>query len=190
MFSAHAAYEPLYAFSIGLIVFAVAMLTHANEYLAAFSAGITVASVESRLKDSFNHFGELLAELLKLSTLMIFGSLISPRFLAEIPANGYLFALLALFLARPMALGVALINSELDWRERLVAAWFGPKGFASVLLGLLVLQAGLGRSNQLFHLIALVIAGSILAHSSTDVLVARWFREEEPGVAEGASVGG
>src|SRR4051794_5306489 len=63
-----------------------------------------------------------------------------------------LFAALALLLARPLALGVALINSELDWRERLVAAWFGPKGFASVLLGLLVLQAGLGRSSQLFHL--------------------------------------
>ena len=187
VFSAHAGYEPLYAFSIGLIVLATALLTHANEYLAAFSAGITVASVGPRLRESFHQFGELLAELLKLSTLMVFGSLISPRFLGEIPASGYLFALLALLFARPLALGVALINSELDWREWLVAAWFGPKGFASVLLGLLVLQAGLERSNQLFHLIAVVIAGSILAHSSTDVLVARWFREDEAGVPEVAT---
>ena len=179
LFSTHVEYEPLYALSIGLIVFATAILTHANEYLAAFAAGISVASLEPRLSESFHHFGELLGELLKLSALMIFGSLISPQFLGEIPASGYLFALLALFFARPCALGLALIKSELNWRERLVAAWFGPKGFASVLLGLLVLQAGLERSNQLFHLIAIVIVGSILAHSSTDVLVARWFRNDE-----------
>ncbi len=186
LFSTHVEYEPLYALSIGLIVFAIAILTHANEYLAAFSAGISVASLEPRLSESFHHFGELLGELLKLSALMVFGSLLSPLFLNEISASGYLFAILALFFARPFALGVALIRSELNWHERLVAAWFGPKGFASVLLGLLVLQAGLERSNQLFHLIAIVIVGSILAHSSTDVVVARWFREDEAGVPAAA----
>jgi hypothetical protein len=30
----------------------------------------------------------------------------------------------------------------------------------------------------MFQLIALVVVASILAHSSTDVLVARWFRGE------------
>ncbi len=179
-FSTHAAYEPLYAFSIGLIVFACAMVLGANEYLAAFAGGMTVASVEPRLKQSFHFFGELLGELLKLSTLMIFGSLISPQFLGEISRGGYVFAVLALFVARPAALAIALCRSELGKRERAAAAWFGPKGFASVLMGLLVLQAGLKLSVQLFHLIALVIVGSILAHSSTDVLVSGWFRKEEP----------
>ena len=37
------------------------------------------------------------------------------------------------------------------------------------------------RADGLFHLVALCIAGSIIAHSSTDVLVARWLsgREDE-----------
>jgi NhaP-type Na+/H+ or K+/H+ antiporter len=38
-------YEPLYAFSVGLLVLSVASLTHANEFLAAFAAGVTVATV-------------------------------------------------------------------------------------------------------------------------------------------------
>lgn len=53
--------------------------------------------------------------------------------------------------------------------------WFGPKGFASVVYGLTVLESGIAEADQIFHLVALVIVLSILAHSSTDLLVARQF---------------
>ncbi|MGN6643070.1 MAG: cation:proton antiporter, partial [Verrucomicrobiota bacterium] len=67
-----------------------------------------------------------------------------------------------------------------SWPERFVAAWFGPKGFASVIYAIIVLKTHLPDVEKLFHLIALVIALSIIAHSSTDVPIARWFcREEE-----------
>lgn len=62
-------------------------------------------------------------------------------------------------------------------REFIAAAWFGPKGFASVAYGLLIVASGIDHRSRLFHLVGLVVAGSIVAHSSTDVIVARWFRE-------------
>lgn len=173
-------YEPLFAFSVGLLVFSVASLSHANLYLAGFSAGVAVATVSPRLRDEFHAFGDLLAELLKLAALLAFGALISPRFLTEISLSGYLFAALVLFTVRIAALETALFGSGLEWRERLVAGWFGPKGFASVIYGLLVLQSGIEGANIIYHLTAIVIAGSILLHSTTDVLVARRFRENIP----------
>jgi sodium/hydrogen antiporter len=94
------------------------------------------------------------------------------------------FALLALLVVRPIALGIALFGSGLDWREQAAAAWFGPKGFASVVYGILILKAGIVRGDELFHLLAVVIAGSIIAHSSTDVMVARWFQKAEAEPAE------
>ncbi len=168
-------YEPLFAVAIGLLVFAVATLTHANIFLAAFAAGVTVASARPGLREEFHQFGELITELLKLSTLLVFGALMSPRLLVELHAPDYLFALLALILARPIAMAIALWRSELDLRERATAAWFGPKGFASVVYGLLLFERGVPHAERLFRLIALVIAGSIVAHSSTDTLLARWF---------------
>lgn len=48
--------------------------------------------------------------------------------------------MLALLLVRPVSMLVSLAASRLPRRERLVAAWFGPKGFASVVYGLLVLE--------------------------------------------------
>ena len=72
-----ATYRPLNAFAIGLLVLAISSMTHANEFLAAFAAGITVATVGPEVRRAFHHFGELVAELLKLAALLVFGALIS-----------------------------------------------------------------------------------------------------------------
>lgn len=175
LLSAHTTYEPLSGVAIGLLVFALAEATHANLFLAAFAAGITLVSTSPRLARAFHDFGELTAELVKLGALLLFGALISPAFLAEIPFAGWVFAALALFAVRPVALPLALIGSRLTRPEMIAAAWFGPRGFASVVYGLLVVQSGIDAADQLFHLVALVIAASIVAHSSTDVVVAQWF---------------
>ncbi len=179
LFDLAESYEPLYAFAVGLVVLALAYVTHANLFLAAFSAGITTATVSPRFREAFHEFGELLTELIKLGAILIFGALISPTFLAEIGLGGYVFALLALLLVRPVALGASLLGSRIGWREWAAAAWFGPKGFASVVYGLLVLKAGVSYSGEVFHLVAVVVAASILLHSSTDVVVARRFEEAE-----------
>jgi NhaP-type Na+/H+ or K+/H+ antiporter len=60
-----------------------------------------------------------------------------------------------------------------------VAAWFGPKGFALVVYGLLVLQSGIPQGEEAFTLVAVCIAFSIIAHSSTDVPIARPFDIED-----------
>ena len=191
----HLAYAPLYAFAIGLLVLSVTSILHANEFLAAFAAGITVATIGDEIREAFHRFGELVAELLKLAALLVFGILMSPQSLAEIPWMGYAFAVLVLVAVRPLALLIALAGSHLAWREWAAAAWFGPKGFASVLFGLLVLKSGLARADEVFHLTALVVVGSILAHSSTDVIVARWLHKSsasplgdpDPGPVPGAN---
>jgi NhaP-type Na+/H+ or K+/H+ antiporter len=187
LFGAAPRYEPLLVFAIGLVLFAGGSLTHANLFLAAFAGGATMASLSPALREAFHQFGETLSELLKLAALLVFGILMSPPFLVEVPLPGYVFAVLVLFLARPLALAIALLGSRLDWREWVAAAWFGPKGFASVVYGLLILRGGVPDGDLMFHLIALVTAMSIVAHSSTDVLVARWFRQAAGRPEEGVS---
>ncbi|MBG0829801.1 cation:proton antiporter [Planomonospora sp. ID67723] len=177
-FSASAAYEPLNAVAIGLLVLALGKVTHGNLFLAAFSAGITVATFGERQREAFEHFGELIAELLKLAALLVFGALISPALLGAVGWQGWLFAILALVLARPLAIWLSFIGSGLSGREVTAVMWFGPKGFASVVYGLIVLNAGIAAADQVFTLVAVTIVLSILLHSSTDIVVARWFDDE------------
>ncbi|MGH3503345.1 MAG: cation:proton antiporter [Nocardioidaceae bacterium] len=176
-FAVSAAYAPLNAVAIGLLVLALSEVTHGNLFLAAFAAGITVATCGHRQRQSFEEFGDLVAELLKLGALLVFGSLISPGFLTGVAPLGWAFCVLALIVARPAALGLSFLGSRLNVREQVAAAWFGPKGFASVVYGLLVLDAQIPASEELFHLTALTIIISIVAHSSTDIVIARWFDE-------------
>ena len=81
----------------------------------------------------------------------------------------------------------ALRRSPASFRQKLVAAWFGPKGFASVVYGLLVLQAGIPQGEEAFTLIAVCIAFSIIAHSSTDVPIARVFHVDDLAGVDGAT---
>lgn len=166
--------EPLVTVSIGLLVLTICMATHANLFLGAFAAGVTVATVRPEFRDEFEQFGELVTELLKLAAILVFGALITPAFLfEEIPLAGWVFAVLALIVARPLALMASFIGTNLPKGQRIAAMWFGPKGFASVVYGLLVLESGIDLADQVFHLVALAIVLSILAHSSTDVLIAK-----------------
>ncbi|NKZ05469.1 cation:proton antiporter [Actinomadura latina] len=171
-------YEPLNAVAIGLLVLATAQATHGNLFLAAFAAGVTVATVGHRHREAFEEFGELVAELLKLAALLVFGALLSPAFLGDVGWTGWAFAVLALVVARPVAIWVSFLRSRLTMREQAAVMWFGPKGFASVVYGLLVLESGIAAGDHIFHLVGATIALSILAHSSTDILVARSFDDE------------
>lgn len=180
LFSASAQYEPLGIFAVGLGLLALCTVSGANEFLAAFVGGFTVASVSSHARDAFHRFGELVTELLKLSALLAFGALVTPTVLGEVHVGGWLFAVAVIVLARPIALGISLHRSRLGWREQVTAAWFGPKGFASVVYGLMVLSSTDSNAGHIFVLTVITVALSIVAHSSSDVVVAGWLRQDSP----------
>lgn len=88
---------------------------------------------------------------------------IAPTFLfGEIAWPGWTLALLAIVAARPVALRVSFLGTRLPVKEQPAAMWSGPKGFASVVCGLLVLEAGVESSDERFHLLALAIVLSFL----------------------------
>ncbi|MFE9042567.1 cation:proton antiporter [Streptomyces sp. NPDC007818] len=171
--------QPLLPLATGIILYAACHLTHANPYLAAFSAGAVLAAVAPESHKTFEPLGEALAELAKFAALLVFGALLTPQLFADLSWGGYAAAILAIVLIRPGSLLLSLWGTRIDRREKLVAAWFGPKGFASVVYGLLVLQAGIPQGHEAYTLIAVCIAFSIIAHSSTDVPIARLFHVDD-----------
>ena len=179
VFGVHESHQTLGTFAVGMLIFALCGLTHGNSYLAAFTAGIVLVALRPEIRRSFEPFGEPLTELLKLAALLVFGAVISPRIFQSITGWDWIFALIALFVVRPVAIGISLMGTSLSMREILVAGWFGPKGFASVIYGIFVLESNVPNSQHLAHLIAIVVIGSMIAHSSTDVVIAQWFRRRQ-----------
>ncbi|GAA3621919.1 cation:proton antiporter [Streptomyces chitinivorans] len=182
--------QPLLPLAIGVILYAACHLTHANPYLAAFSAGAVIVAASPEAREAFEPLGESLAELAKFAALLVFGALLTPQLFGDLSFGGYAVAVLAIVLIRPASMMLSLVGTGFDRKERLTAAWFGPKGFASVVYGLLVLQSGIPHAEDVFTLVAVTIAFSIVAHSSTDVPIARVFRVEElAGIPDGGDAG-
>lgn len=173
--------EPLGVVAVALLLLALSGVTGANAFLAAFVGGISAASTSARAAESFRHFGELAAELLKPTALLTFGALVTPHLLGEVGLGGVAFALATILLARPVGLLLSLHRSALPWRERAVAAWFGPKGFASVVYALMVLESADVAAEKIFGLTVCAVLISIVAHTSTDGPIARWFARDAAG---------
>ncbi|MEZ4409325.1 MAG: cation:proton antiporter [Polyangiales bacterium] len=171
--------RPLGPLSVGLIVYAACHLLHANPYLAAFAAGSTVATAAPAAAERFAPLGEVLSEVTKFAALLVFGAVITPARLSHLTWREWLVAALALAVVRPLSMALPLARSPLSMKEKAAAAWFGPKGFASVVYGLLVLQSHARSREHVFDLVALTTALSIALHSSADVPVAKALQVED-----------
>jgi sodium/hydrogen antiporter len=169
-----ARYEGIYAIGFGLAAFGLADVTFGNGLIAAFVAGIVLAREEHEVPDSFVAFSENVSSIFAVITFFLFGALIV--------ATGYdgsiwaLFAFIpfALLLARPVAVLAALVGTKLPRPQRLFIAWFGPKGVASMLFALFILDRSVAEGSLVFDVAAFVILSSILAHGLTDTVGARW----------------
>ncbi|MBA2322821.1 MAG: cation:proton antiporter [Pseudonocardiales bacterium] len=163
---------PLGPLAVAVLLFVTCQATGANLYLAAFAAGITLATISPEASETFAHIGELISELAKNFALLAFGTLVTATIIADVGVSGWVLAGLTLLIGRPLPVLAALTGSQLNTSQRLAAAWFGPKGFASVVYGLIVLESGPPQAEKLFALIVATVTMSIAVHSSTDVPVA------------------
>ncbi len=156
-------YESLYALGLAFTSFAVAEAVGGSGFVAAFVAGLLVASRDVELCDCFLEFGEATAEMLLLLTFVALGTSLIWIGLGSLDWRVILFAVIAL-VARPIALYPMLAGLNLNMRDRRLIAVFGPRGLSSLLLALLPVFAGIPNAEQIFTLTSVVVLLSIVVH--------------------------
>ncbi|MDP9188449.1 MAG: cation:proton antiporter, partial [Actinomycetota bacterium] len=161
-------YEGIYALGVGLLAFGLADATIGNGFIAAFVCGIALAVADHDIADDFVDFSENVSSILQVVAFFVFGALIV--------ATGYgggiglllVFVAFALLVARPLAVAISFLRVKLPSPHRAFVAWFGPKGVASMLFALFVLNSEVGERALIFEVAAFVILASILAHGLSD----------------------
>jgi NhaP-type Na+/H+ or K+/H+ antiporter len=169
-----ARYEGIFAVGLGLAAFGLADVTFGNGFIAAFVFGITLGASEHEITERYTLFSENVSAIFQVITFFVFGALIV--------ATGYhgeiwklvVFVPLALLVARPVAVLAALAGNRLPGAQKLFIAWFGPKGVASMLFALFVLDETVSHGSLIFNVAAFTILASILAHGVTDTVGADW----------------
>src|SRR3989442_1126755 len=173
-------YRGIYALGLGFAPFGLADVTIGNGLIAAFVAGIALGVAEHRIPDAVTEFNQNVQAGFQVVTFFLF---VSP-----IVSTGYdgeawplvAFIVFTLLVARPAAILGALAGSPLERPYKLFIAWFGPKGVASMLFALFVLNSNAPDHSLVFDVASFVILSSIAAHGLTDTLGARWI-ERKPG---------
>ncbi len=169
-----ARYEGIFAVGFGLAAFGVADVTVGNGLIAAFVCGIVMGFTEHEIPDGFVDFAENVSAIAQVITFFAFGALIAGTSFGGSILALVLFIAGALLVVRPLAILIAFAKSRFDRDEVGFIAWFGPKGVASMLFALFVLDSQVPLRGFLFNIAAFTIVTSIIAHGLTDTVGAGW----------------
>lgn len=168
-------YESIYSIGVAFVAYAAAQFVGGSGFLAAFAAGLTIAVMDDELCDCFLEYGETTSEMALLLTFVFLGSALVDSALDVAGWRTILFAILALVVARPLAMLVALSRSRSSRAGRLLIAWFGPRGLSSLLLVILAVAAGIPQSDRVFGVVSVVVLVSVVAHGMSATPVLAWY---------------
>ena len=167
-------YEGTYALGLGFVAFGLADATYGNGLIAAFVAGIALAVARREMPEVFLHFNEAVSAIFQVATFFVFGALIVATGWDGSTLSLIAFIAFALLVARPTAVLVSFVGVRMPLRHKLFIAWFGPKGVASMLFALFVLNSAAPDRTIVFDVASFVILASIMAHGLTDTVGSRW----------------
>jgi NhaP-type Na+/H+ or K+/H+ antiporter len=165
-------YESLYALGVAFTAYAAAEGVGGSGFLAAFTAGLIIASLDVELCDCFFDYGEASAEMFLLLTFVAFGASLIWIGLTAIDGRTLAFAALALVM-RTVVLLPGLKGAGVSNASRRLIAWFGPRGLSTLLLVLLAVFANVPGAERLFTIACLVVLMSVVLHGGGIALLLR-----------------
>lgn len=171
-------YEALYGIGLVLAAYAAATAAGGDGFLSAFTAGLAVVVLNQTLCDCFLEYGEITSEMAMLLAFVLFGVVLS-GIIGDVsigPAIG--LAALVIFVIRPSVLSLVLARAKMSWEAKAFVSWFGPRGLNSLLLALLVVQAGVPESELLLATVGVVVLASVAIHGASAGPVSAWYERK------------
>jgi NhaP-type Na+/H+ or K+/H+ antiporter len=169
-------FRALAALGLALFAYGIAIEAHGNGFVAAFIAGMSFGSVVRTDLEPMVAFAEEAGGLLSLMVWLIFGAaMVVPGFDHATWAD-CLFAVVALTAVRMVPVALALVGSGLDRFTVSFVGWFGPRGLASVVFGLIAYDSlDPTEGTRVLSVVTVTVALSVLAHGlSASPLAARY----------------
>jgi sodium/hydrogen antiporter len=161
-------FERLVLLALAIIAWALADQIGGNGFIAAFVGGLAVGPTVERVGEQLIRFTEAEGQLLNLSVFFVFGVLVI-GLIQALSWEVALYALLSLSVIRMLPVAVSLAGTHLRSVSVLFMGWFGPRGLASIVLGLIVVSEAplLAGREEIELVVALTVLFSVLLHGIT-----------------------
>ncbi|MGY1501122.1 cation:proton antiporter domain-containing protein [Streptomyces sp. QTS52] len=178
-----------YPLALAAASYELAVVTDGSGFIAAWLAGFAFGFALRRhrtgndqevpeVPDRTAEFAENLGGLLAAISLLVFGAVLLGPALEHLTWRIVLYAVLSLTLVRMLPVALSLAGSGLRLPTVAYVGWFGPRGLASVVLALLVVEEHVHGVELLGRVVAITVGLSVLLHGVSAVALAerygRW----------------
>ncbi|MDA1257770.1 MAG: cation:proton antiporter [Chloroflexi bacterium] len=153
---------------VPLCVYTVSESIGGSGFLSAFVAGLAVASITDTSRHGLLDFTDETGVLLGLITWVLFGGAFVGQTLMDISWEPAVYALLSLTVVRMVPVSISLLFSGFRWQTYAFLGWFGPRGLASIVFAIGVLEMEQIEDAQLIgETIVWTVALSVILHGAT-----------------------
>ncbi|HTL85513.1 MAG TPA: sodium:proton antiporter [Acidimicrobiia bacterium] len=142
-------------------------------FIAAFVGGVVFGRLAHQ-DESTAAFSEELGGVLNGVTFIVFGAVVLGAQWSHIGVAEIFYALVSLTVVRMVPVAIAMLSSGARPPTVLFLGWFGPRGLASIVFGVVVVEAGgLPHTSTLVTVITVTVALSVIVHGVTAAPLAR-----------------
>lgn len=150
--------------ALALTCFAVAQWLGGSGFIACFVGGMLFGRIEKQYKPKLLMAAEGTGDTLALITWVVFGVAVVGKYMSSFSWEVVIYALLSLTVVRMLPVFLVLAGMNLRTDEKLFMGWFGPRGLASIVFGVIVLKEHLPGGETITITVVCTIVFSIIAH--------------------------
>jgi len=168
-------WRQLIVVSLALACFASAQSLGGSGFIASFVGGLLFGwlASSSEYKHPLLLAAEGIGDTFALITWVVFGAIVVGHRVDNLSWQVLLYAVLSLTLIRMLPVFLSLLGVRLSLPEKLFIGWFGPRGLASIVFGVIVLHEHLPGGDTIILTAVCTIILSVVAHGlSANPLIA------------------
>lgn len=162
-------WQPMIIITLSFSCFIVAQLAGGSGFIACFAGGFLFGTINNKynLKINLLNSAEGFGDTMSLVTWLIFGSLIITAFFPEFTWEVIIYAVLSLTIIRIIPVVLSLINTGMSGKEKLFVGWFGPRGLATIVFAIIVVDVELPHQSTIIITVVCTIMLSVILHGFT-----------------------
>jgi NhaP-type Na+/H+ or K+/H+ antiporter len=150
--------------ALSIVCFAAAQVSGGSGFIASFAGGILFGALAKEHKHDLLRAAEGIGDTLSLATWMSFGAAVVGQVIWKFNWSILMYSVLSLTVVRMLPTYLSLAGASQKTSNRLFLGWFGPRGLATVVFAVIVLNHHLPNGQELALTAACTVILSILAH--------------------------
>jgi NhaP-type Na+/H+ or K+/H+ antiporter len=172
-------WKQLTVIGLAIACFSIAQSLHGSGYIAAFTGGLTFGYISKGATHERVLPAEAMGETLALMTWLVFGAVVVGQSLKLFTWEVVVYALLSLSIVRMLPVYLSLAGTGESISSRLFLGWFGPRGLASIVFAIMVLNESLPGGRFISGVVVCTVFFSLIAHGISAKPLGKSFGQKE-----------